>query len=61
MDIIVPKILRLSPTKFHSKDRNRAEQTVHMVIDDSKRTQDEDLKSIVYHDNIRHQVKSQCG
>ena len=61
MDIIVPKILRLSPTKFHSKDRKRAEQTVHMVIDDSKRAQDEDLKSIVYHDNIRHQVKSQCG
>ena len=57
---IVPKILRLSPTNFQSEGRKRAEQTVHMVIDDSKRTQDENLKSFVYHD-IRQQVKSQCG
>ena len=51
----------MSPTNLQSGGRKRAEQTVHMVIDDSKRTQDEDLKSIVYHDNIRQQVKSQCG
>ena len=61
MAIIVPKILRLSPTNSQSEGRKRAEQTVYMVIDDYKRTQDEDLKSIVYHDNIRQQVKSQCG